>query len=137
MSKTIDKFIDVSDPTSIDDIFIYKHKYEDEQRCVRHEQIEHYPLQDFINDIVRIDANVYYCAKTASSVPFNVMTIGEQKVCFYVKTDDKTDESWKDVMESIGWDTSVLKKAGLREMYDNVNNDFFIIDRETFLLDKS
>lgn len=119
------------DQSNIDDIFIYKHKIEEDIAKKNNEDIKRMKIDEFINDYLHLSDNSFYCAKTQEAVAYVIKNIHKECVCFYTKTSDDTLSAFKDAMDKIKWDVEKLSSQAPKDVYEDITNtDFFIVGND-------
>lgn len=119
------------DQSNIDDLFIYKHKIEEDIAKENNEDIKRMKIDEFINDYLHLSDNSFYCAKTQEAVAYVIKNIRKECVCFYTKTSDDTLSAFKDAMDKIKWDVEKLSSQAPKDVYEDITNtDFFIVGND-------
>lgn len=119
------------DQSNIDDVFIYKHKIEEDIAKENNEDIKRMKIDEFINDYLHLSDNSFYCAKTQEAVAYVIKNIRKELVCFYTKASDDTISGFKDAMDKIKWDIEKLSSQAPKDVYEDITNtDFFMVGND-------
>lgn len=121
----------VIDQSNIDDVFIYKHKIEDEIAKETDSEVTHMKIDEFINDYLNLPYCSFYCVTTKEAVAFSIKRIGNEIVCFHTKTSDITMKTFLDKMNEIDWDIKKMSSQTPMSVHEDIDNiDFFLIGNE-------
>lgn len=113
----------------LDDLFIYKHRWEAENGYEKH-----MPLTEFVTQKAGMGNKAFRCKSTDNVVPFGTIKVGDNAVFIYSPSDKVTDEAFFDMMESCGYDVTKLKKHDIRDIDFNIGNvDFITVNGEDIL----
>lgn len=136
MNKKQIKLIAV-DPSNIDDVFIYKHKVEEEIAKEKNEEVKRMKIDEFINDYLHLSDKSYFCSKTQTAVAFNIKIIKRETVCFHTLVDKDTMNAFKSTMENLNWDINKVPSHSPKDIYEDIEgNDFFVIGNDISLVSK-
>ena len=121
----------VIDQSNIDDVFIYKHKIEDEIAKETDSEVTRMKIDEFINSYLHLSDCVFSCSRTKEAVAFSIKKIGDEIVCFHTKTSDITMKTFLDKMNEIDWDIKKMSSQTVVSVHEDINNiDFFLIGTE-------
>ena len=117
-------------PSNIDDLFIYKHKIEEDIAKASEQPIERMSLDEFINKYLNISSHSYFYSKTQETVAYSLVKAGDTYACFYaVNNEDDAFKSFIDTMDEIEWTPEKLPVIKAVDVYDKMDNiNFFVID---------
>lgn len=130
-NKTVPKLIPINE-SSIDDLFIYKHKVEEQIAKDNNTEVKRMKIDEFINDYLHLSNNSFFCADTKESIAFAIIEIDNEKICFHTVSSDKTLKAYTKEMNKAKWDITNLSELSEKSPTDLYNKDlninFFVIN---------
>lgn len=117
--------------SNIDDVFIYKHKIEDEIAKETGNDVTRMKIDEFINEYLQLSNCSFYCVATKEAVAFSIKKIDDEIVCFHTVTSDITMKAFLDKMNEIDWDIKKMSSQTVVSVHEDIDNiDFFMIGNE-------
>jgi hypothetical protein len=129
--KTMKKptFIPITEE-GLDDLFIYKHLWEKENRLENH-----VPLMKFITEKANLGGKAFRCGKTDNVIPFGTFKVGDNIVFIYTPSDEKTEEAFFEKLESCGYDVTKLTKHDITNFDVDIDSlDFVTVNGKELLI---
>lgn len=124
------------DKTNIDDLFIYKHKIEENIASENNTDIQRMSIDNFINKYLRLSDNSFFCQKTQNTVAFSLQTINDEYICFHTVVDDITLNTFVDEISKVNWSIEKMSSKKPQDIFEDIDNtNFFIIGKDMRVVD--
>lgn len=124
------------DHTNIDDLFIYKHKIEENIASENNTDIKRMSIDDFINKYLKLSDNSFFCQKTQNTVAFSLQIINDEYVCFHTVSDDITLDTFVDEISKVNWNVEKMSSKKPQDIFEDIDNtNFFMIGKDMRIVD--
>lgn len=120
-----------TDQSGIDDLFIYKHKIEENIASENHTEVKRMSIDDFINRYLKLSNNSFFCQKTQQTVAFSLQTINNELVCFHTPVDDTTMSIFIEEINKVNWNVDKMSSQKPQDICEDIDNtNFFMIGKD-------
>ena len=109
-------------PAGMDDLFIMKHKYENE-----HGLKKHIVYDEFLYDTIAFGKNSFYSGRRREAVPFSIVTLKDGVYIIYAVSGD-TENDFLQALENHHYDLSSLQEIDALQFSENPSQNFFTIN---------